>query len=80
MNNKWKELQSLCDSRQNQLETSLLQLGQFQEALTELSEWIDESTDVWGGREISVVSLEDLESLQNELEVYCIMDKIDNNA
>ena len=80
MNNKWKELQSLCDSRQNQLETSLLQLGQFQEALTELSEWIDESTDVWGGREISVVSLEDLESLQNELEVYWIMDKIDNNA
>ena len=78
MDTKWKKLQSLCDSRKHQLEIALLQVGQFQEALAELSEWVDEIMNVWREKETSVVSLEDLESLQNELEVCCIMNKINN--
>lgn len=69
LNTSWAKLQSSCQSRQHQLENALLRLGQFREALAELLEWIDESKNALGQREAPGVSLEDLETQMNELQV-----------
>lgn len=77
INKRWDDLSRGIVDRNNELETALLRLGQFQHALDELLEWINKTTSVvrdmdpsLSDRQVIEMELAKLKVVTNDIEAH----------